>query len=85
MVNNDGTIYYVPPVTYRTFCKAGSDAESESNGPESWRWHTRNCTLMLGSWTYRMDEVDILPGNAKLKHDIVDLSFFMNDRVGDLP
>ena len=52
VVKSSGMVIFVPPMKYKTFCAVNY---------QGWPWSEQNCTFKLGSWTYDMNELDIVP------------------------
>eukprot|EP00095_Tigriopus_kingsejongensis_P000407 maker-scaffold19_size710362-snap-gene-4.17 protein:Tk00407 transcript:maker-scaffold19_size710362-snap-gene-4.17-mRNA-1 annotation:"neuronal acetylcholine receptor subunit alpha-3" len=52
IVSHDGLITYVPPLTMTSMC---------SPNTTNWPWGEQNCTLIVGSWSYELDSINILP------------------------
>ena len=68
VVRSSGMVIFVPPMKYKTFCAVNY---------QGWPWSEQNCTFKLGSWTYDMNELDIVPfidaeNDQPLKVDYLD-------------
>lgn len=59
VVMSSGLVIFVPPMKYKTHCAVNY---------QGWPWGEQNCTFKLGSWTYDMNEVDIVP-SVDSEHD----------------
>lgn len=78
-VTHEGDIYFVPPVTMRSFCAADDDANA-NDGSDDWRFAVRNCSIAIGSWTYDKTELDIVPHDTDYR-PAFETKYFENKRV----
>ena len=58
IVNSDGRLFWVPPVTSHTFCE-GLDLTY-------WPWDLQECLIHIGSWTKSGWQLDpVIMGDSK--------------------
>lgn len=71
IIGNEGDVVFVPSLSMSSFCPAKTD---------NWPWDEQSCTLMVGSWSYDIDAVDIEAFESD-SFPPIGVDFFMNPRV----
>lgn len=62
LVYGNGEVLWVPPATFQSFCEIDI---------RYWPFDTQQCTLILGSWTFNRNQVDLRVKNGSFIDDLI--------------